>query len=93
MKKENKEILMDALYKLCDNAFKSIQNITDNSINFYQSYYEILKLDLKYLKENEPMKLFKKTHKKWEEDVIKKENEIIDILKKINECVKSMNIK
>ncbi|MBQ3021295.1 MAG: hypothetical protein IJD92_03630 [Bacilli bacterium] len=80
--------LNDAIIRLCDNSFNSMQKINIDIINFYKLTYKSLLLDLKYLENNEPMKIFKKKHEEWEKEYNDKLIEINEVLKKIEEEVK-----
>ena len=78
-------------FKLCANTLGSIQKITFNIIKFYQKYYDNLKLEHKYLLNNEPLKIFKKKHLLWEIEKKELEKDINSTLEKIKEVIKDLN--
>lgn len=71
---------MEKIKKLITKLYNiNSNNINIDTLNFYETKYELTLLKLKNLKKEEPLRIFKKAHKKWEEE--------INILNnKLNEC-------
>ena len=80
----------DAIYKLCNNIHEFIQKNTESTLNLYEVLYKDLLSDIELLLENEPFKLFKTSHKKWEEELNNKKRELYDIERKIIEELKTL---
>ena len=55
--------------------------------------FKNLLLDLEILKINKPLKIFKKKYIKWENDILNKEKEILEVIKKINNELKDLKYK
>lgn len=86
MKKEKKELTADeALVK----AFEVSLNYMEESDKLYMKSLNIranfISDQIKSKYADEPPKLFKKAHKKWEEELEKLEDQLMDIYKKAGE--------
>lgn len=89
MKKEKKELTSDnALVK----AFEVSLNYMEESDKLYMKSLSIradlLSKQIKSKYADEPPKLFKKMHKKWQDELDKLEDELMVIYKKVGEEIK-----
>lgn len=81
----NKDEINEALNNLYEHSFNSLQKLSTDIIKFYNCSLDSLLIDLEYLKHNEPLKIFKKKHEKWEKEYKNVKKQIKELSKKIDE--------
>lgn len=87
MKKDQKLNNEELIAKLYANSFLQLRDSTLTIIDFYDKKSTFLLEKLYELKNNEPWKILKKTHKEWEETIQKIDEEYkITFDKYLKEC-------
>ena len=78
---------MDNYIKLFRDFYNGIEKIDNLILKSYYNHYNYLLLELDFINNNEPLRILKKHHQKWEEDKEKINNEIIDLFDKIKKLI------
>lgn len=81
---KKKEIFINNLSNLYTDCYDGFNKIDNQIFNIYVDRYNFLNNEYRYLMKLEPLNFFKKSHKQWEDKIIKLKNEIEDILEKIS---------
>lgn len=91
MKKKN-EILSDKeiIDKLFTMQFIHLRDSTLTFVNFYDNQCKIIREQYDMLIDNEPCKLFRKSHREWENEKLQLEKKYDDTFRKYLEECKSL---
>jgi len=78
----------DAFVELFKSSLDYISKTNDLDIKIIENDIKILQQEIEFKKMEEPLKLFKNAHKKWEEELETLHLELSNTYKKLNEEVR-----